>query len=595
MRREIEEVRAKRAGPAPASPRSAANAPRYADLVFKLFSPAAAPLLRELVAADSTRAGGVPFVRAAHERVRWPWRRRDAPIPALAGRLSALLIDATRPDGTVDLPWLERLHGAEAAELVREVAAVDARPLRNTAAIHRAIASYGSDEISARLIVHASPIDAARREMGAFDHIARVAGRRRPLAGMKLLGIQHLVPDTGVLLAALVDAGIARRAMKVAGKPHSEDWLTMVDLDGRGYDTLAAVWRHEETEGQRPDLEANLRRRLEAIGPGERYLLLDDGGELIAIANQLVERRPELADRIVAVEQTRKGSRRLQKLTLRFPVIDVAQATAKLEYESPIIGHSIGLAVDEELDLLREGGHDPGTRILILGYGKVGRATATYFRARGYEVEAYDRDGASARVARRAARDGVRLHATLEEALARGQIVISATGETPIEEHNVHLLPDGAVLFNAASPGELAPALRDLDARSPDTPFGAGAFDFGLTDALTHRDRVLATANGHVLLVADGEVVNFQAPKPARYIQLTTGLLYLGAIQAARTHTPGLHALADRPQRRLVRAIERQLARTGESLLRPRFDQPSASRPRRRALSHGKGPASPGG
>ena len=67
-------------------------------------------------------------------------------------------------------------------------------------------------------------------------------------------------------------------------------------------------------------------------------------------------------------------------------------------------------------------------------------------------------------------------------------------------------------------------------------------------------------------------MINFQAPKPARYIQLTTGLLYLGALQAARTRGPGIHALAS--QKAYVADIERQLARQGESLERPRLFSP---------------------
>jgi hypothetical protein len=92
---------------------------------------------------------------------------------------------------------------------------------------------------------------------------------------------------------------------------------------------------------------------------------------------------------------------------------------------------------------------------------------------------------------------------------------------------------------------------------------------------------VWLTAKGKEILVArSGGVINFPLEMadrragrliPGRFIQLEIGLLYLGMLQAARGGSAGIHALELSGQKRLVDLIEKQLKRSQEALLSPRW------------------------
>jgi S-adenosylhomocysteine hydrolase len=272
--------------------------------------------------------------------------------------------------------------------------------------------------------------------------------------------------------------------------------------------------------------------------------------------------------KIVAVEQTRRGIEKLAGVKLLFPVIDVARAWAKTTYEAPLIGRSVANAVEERLAGLERGRVPFGKKVLVIGYGTVGRAVARELARRGYTVVAYDRR-ASARADAEA--DGIPLFTSKAAAFPHGELVISATGEVVVTQSNLRLLPDGAVLFNAGSYlTEFDPAMRRP---GPSTFRGKSMNAFEDAARPWNGYAILRAGRKEYLLSSWGGVVNFGPvdPIPARYIQLTRGLLYLGALQAARTTTPGIQALDAQPQRDLVARIQAELRRRGESLETPTF------------------------
>jgi S-adenosylhomocysteine hydrolase len=291
---------------------------------------------------------------------------------------------------------------------------------------------------------------------------------------------------------------------------------------------------------------------------------------------------PELLPRIVAVEQTRRGARVLQKMDLKVPVVDVAQSEAKLTHEAPMIGRSIARTAQRKLDELAAQGVRSGKRLLLVGYGVVGGAAARAFREAGYEVSTWDESPAARDAARK---DGMRPHATKEEALGAADIVVSATGTTALGPADLERIKDGAILMNAASgsheihPGE---AHRDDPHFIADTRgdvysrFRGEQIRLGHASHPSRMHIVLRTAAGReLLLLNDGYVINFdnqEHPTPARYIQLTMGLLYKGALQAVKHRGgPGLHPLAAKGQRAWVDEVKRDLAERGESLEHPSF------------------------
>jgi hypothetical protein len=441
-------------------------------------------------------------------------------------------------------------------------------------------------------------------QMRAFWKMVDRHAPHQPLGGMGLGGIQHLLASTGDLLRGAVRAGVQRAKTVIGGKAYSEmrrvTWelkregfriipgmvdLRRLELDYPGYFDKPIVWGFlgaSPAEAEHYDFfPSRIVNQLKQLpDDGTKLLVLDDGGQLLKLIN---EEAPELTSRVVGVEQTRKGILELKKLKLKFPVISVGEAWAKLVFESPMIGRSVGLAVEAKVKELTRLGVNPGRRVTLFGYGAVGRATAEYLRSQGLEVEIYDSDPTKRT---NAITDGFHALSSHKEAVATARIAVNATPGTPLSADDLEDLPDGAVLMNAGSGNDAfqtRPEMYQDPHRREDNKRFISRFR-GVEIELTRRftklrdNTVLRTRGGKELLLAkDGNVINFQYergnydPIPGRYIQLTRGLLYLALVQGAHTKKAGLHALALKPQRRLVADIEAQLRESGESLLAPRF------------------------
>ncbi len=427
-------------------------------------------------------------------------------------------------------------------------------------------------------------------EMRSFAELVATEGKAQPLAGFAILGIQHLLGSTGGLMRGLAASGAAISQMLFIGKRYSQHAGVAGELSGDGFRTYlsrhegsidtGADWGHRVTGDPGARLR-ELRAQVDDLvrrTPTGKIVVIDDGGELI----ELIHREyAHLHDRVVAVEQTRRGIRRLEKLDLKFAVIDVAQSWAKLHYESPMIGRSIAATTLARVRWVRGLGAPTGRRALLLGYGAVGKATARALHAAGFDVEVFD----TSRDAQRTAGQDpsvARTHHALDDALTSGaRIVLSLTGTTTLGERELELLHDGAMLINGASSSDeivdrSASFMQPLQGfkmhgGAPYARWGEGA------ESRTgmRASWILKTRSGKAhLLVNRGEVINFDGspdPIPPRYIQLTRGLLYLGALQAARTTKAGIHSLDEVAQRAWVERVERELAATGESLVDPTF------------------------
>jgi len=474
--------------------------------------------------------------------------------------------------------------------------------------------------------------------MTAFADLVAQLEREQPqaFAGVHVIALQHLLGTTGGLLRSVARLGAKPGEVYALGKKYSQHEQVMDELAQAGFRVRPArheseidvevgvdsygshggdtLWgshaqfelAHESTRPVR-DRKAELDERIAELVQSlakqpkrGRVLVVDDGGDLI---ERIHSQHPELHDRIVAVEQTRRGIRKLEGLDLGFPVIDVAQAEAKLKYESPMIGRSIAKTTIARLLRIEEAGQVLPRRILSIGHGAVGAAANRALRRAGFEVQVYDRSPAIRRQAKRA---GYRVYEHPDEALRHGDIVLSMTGETVLDGAALAKLPEGAVLINGASSStELLPdkmdlmrglvmnsveigehsadayayyrgvrfkmgtlAKRDLHA---DRPTKGMDWPVAVRSAEAPHDR---KADKKLLWVNQGEVVNFDGsvdPIPARYIQLTRGLLLLGAAQAMKTDTPGIHALDAAQQARWVAAVNADLVHSGESLERPTF------------------------
>lgn len=437
----------------------------------------------------------------------------------------------------------------------------------------------------------------ARQKMPALGWVTRHHNAQRSeLANIKLIGLQHLVGNTA---AMLVESGLRPEWTHLWGKDYSIHSPTLEDLNAAGFNA------HERPlADDRQRIEQMLIQELSQIDNPQaitkpRYLVLDDGGTMISLVADLVNRRfPHHAHLFTAVEQTTKGIKTATKLQQRgqlpFPVVAVGASWAK-KTTSPIYGRAIA---NEAVSLVRAHralGHHRLNRVVVFGYGNIGRAVAKSMREMA-RVIVYDDSPSHLEQARQ---DGFATETSKDVALSKAEVLISCTGAPTgvptLKTADLAKLPVRALVINGGSKGEFD--LRTPEHRSPDRLESQLAYSPGRLDSQrvysTHfipeysqRETLVYTINqpGHptqqVWVAKAGGVINFPrtgpnsyggSAVPEQFIQLDVGLLYLGLLQAVKGGDAGLHDLDATPQRNLFDFVQRQLGQRGRSLTDPLF------------------------
>lgn len=459
--------------------------------------------------------------------------------------------------------------------------------------------SRARDPLTDRLLLEGSDPAAVARaleqsgvavpSMPAVEYLEKHLARPDEFRGFAGLGLQHLFLSTAGLFESLGRVGLELGRTTALGKVYSTNHLAAAYLEHRGvridptsYGTAGGPYEAE----MKTAIRRRLRDLIEALptppepNPTPQVLLLDDGGEAIVT---LHEEFPEYAPYFVCVEQTRRGAKALEGVELRCPVANVAESWAKLTHESPMIGHSVVLEVGRKLDELEGYGVDTGKDALVVGFGSVGAEVARSLAERGMTVRVHDPDPDKRAAATQA---GFEAFVDLTDVLPQARVLVSCAGRRTLSDQDYDLLPDGAMLVNAASNQDelggrelgMQATPQHIDPRGRVwKKLGGVPFCAGLGVAEAHRDQVVRRPSGKRLLkVHDGYVVNMtgeQDPIPARYIQLTRALLFAGAVAARRAEKPGLVDIPMGWQKAIVKVVDHQLAKTSESLMRPRWEK----------------------
>ncbi|MBK7861026.1 MAG: hypothetical protein IPJ65_20950 [Archangiaceae bacterium] len=523
----------------------------------------------------------------------------------LPGALAQMLVpfaDAQR-SGAVDLDKVERAGGPELREWVAQLGAIpDDAPLPQLAdrRAWESVADHVRLELTRLAPSIAPPLE-------SLDWTRTTFGRPGELKGFRLFGLQHLMATTAQLFNGLEKLGVEAKGSRVIGKIYSTNFRVAAELEGKGMvvDGVSRTIAAGESFNEEMDsaIEYQLTRLIDTLPqptctlgrdgkselewaepPRPQVLLIDDGAEAIRILHQ---KFPEWAPFFACVEQTRRGARIAHELAdrgeLKCAVVNVAEAWAKLERESPMIAESVVREVERKLDRLERTGLPPPKEATVVGYGAVGAHVAATLRARGLTVHVYDQNPERMKNLP----PGIIGHTDKHAALEHAGLLVSCVGERTLWPEDYDALPDGALLVNAASADdELGPQdllkqqkrLVTLDReRDAWSVFRGQPICVGKPDAVAHSDAVIRLDSGkELLLVSNGYVVNMTGerdPIPPRYIQLTRSLLMMGALTATRATGPGLIDVPEDWQRGLVAHLEQSLAQSGESLENPLWDQ----------------------
>lgn len=279
-------------------------------------------------------------------------------------------------------------------------------------------------------------IELAEAEMPGLMALREEYKDEQPLKGARIAGCLHMTIQTAVLIETLTALGAdvtwsscnifstqdqAAAAIAAAGVPVYA-W--------KGMNEEEFDWCIEQTlffgEDRKP-----------------LNMILDDGGDL---TNMVLDKYPELATSVKGLsEETTTGVHRLYERvkngTLPMPAINVNDSVTKSKFDNKYgCRESAVDAIRRATDTMLA-----GKRVVVAGYGDVGKGTAASFKGAGSIVTVTEIDPICAL---QACMDGFEVK-KLETVIGNADIVITTTGNKDIiRAEHFEALKDKAIVCN---------------------------------------------------------------------------------------------------------------------------------------------------
>ncbi|MBL6612318.1 MAG: adenosylhomocysteinase [Flavobacteriaceae bacterium] len=262
-------------------------------------------------------------------------------------------------------------------------------------------------------------IELAEAEMPGLMALRQEYGASQPLKGARIAGCLHMTIQTAVLIETLVALG-AEVTWSSCNIFSTQDHAAAA-IAAAGIPVYA--WKGMNEEEFNWCIEQTL-----FFGEDRQPLnmILDDGGDL---TNMVLDQYPELVAEIRGLsEETTTGVHRLYermaKGTLPMPAINVNDSVTKSKFDNKYgCKESAVDAVRRATDVMLA-----GKRVVVCGYGDVGKGTAASFRGAGSIVTVTEIDPICAL---QACMDGYEVK-RLETAVGNADIIITTTGNKDI-------------------------------------------------------------------------------------------------------------------------------------------------------------------
>jgi adenosylhomocysteinase len=262
-------------------------------------------------------------------------------------------------------------------------------------------------------------INLAEAEMPGLMALREEYGAEQPLKGARIAGCLHMTIQTAVLIETLVALG-ADVTWSSCNIFSSQDHAAAA-IAAAGIPVYA--WKGMNEEEFDWCIEQTL-----FFGEDRQPLnmILDDGGDL---TNMVLDRFPELTDAIKGLsEETTTGVHRLYERvnngTLPMPAINVNDSVTKSKFDNKYgCRESAVDAIRRATDTMLA-----GKKVVVAGYGDVGKGTAASFKGAGSIVTVTEIDPICAL---QACMDGFEVK-KLENVIGNADIIITTTGNKDI-------------------------------------------------------------------------------------------------------------------------------------------------------------------
>ncbi|MBT8394584.1 MAG: adenosylhomocysteinase [Flavobacteriaceae bacterium] len=289
----------------------------------------------------------------------------------------------------------------------------------------KSLASWGRKEI-----------ELAEAEMPGLMSLREEYKDSQPLKGARIAGCLHMTIQTAVLIETLQALG-AEVTWSSCNIFSTQDQAAAAIADAG---TAVYAWKDMTEEEFDWCIEQTL-----FFGEDRKPLnmILDDGGDL---TNMVLDKYPELVSGIKGLsEETTTGVHRLydrfKNGTLPMPAINVNDSVTKSKFDNKYgCRESAVDAIRRATDVMLA-----GKRVVVCGYGDVGKGTAASFQGAGSIVTVTEIDPICAL---QAAMDGFEVK-KLETVVGNADVVITTTGNKDIVQgRHFEAMKDKTIVCN---------------------------------------------------------------------------------------------------------------------------------------------------
>ncbi|WP_190600150.1 adenosylhomocysteinase [Candidatus Vesicomyidisocius sp. SY067_SCS001] len=350
------------------------------------------------------------------------------------------------------------------------------------------LADYGRKEI-----------ELAEAEMPTLMALREKYKNKQPLKNAKIIGCVHMTIQTAVLIETLIDLGSQVRWSSCnifSTQDHAASAMVVADIP-----TFA--WKGETEEEFLWCIEQTI---LKNGKPWAANMVIDDGGDLTQI---LHEKYPEMLANIHGIsEETTTGVHRLlemmKKGLLKVPAINVNDSVTKSKNDNKYgCRHSLNDAIKRSTDMLMS-----GKKVLIIGYGDVGKGSAQSLRQENMIVKISEIDPICAM---QACMDGFEIISPYINGINTGLIndinkdllnttdlIVTATGNINVcDNAMLQTLKSGAVVCN----------IGHFD-NEIDTQYMRDNWRWDEIKPQVHRIFRTDNKNDYLILLSEGRLVN---------------------------------------------------------------------------------------
>lgn len=345
----------------------------------------------------------------------------------------------------------------------------------------------------------------AKAHMGALTTLAEKYLEDRPLEGVKLGVCLHVTKETSVLIDVLLNAGAE---VKLAGA----NPLSTQDDIAAYLSTRTDVWAWR---GQTPREYGWAIEQVLKTGPDQ---LIDDGADLHVAAHKSHSKSV-----VGGSEETTTGVVRLKALEsegrLRYPVIAVNNAQTKFLFDNRYgTGQSSLDGIMRATALLLA-----GMRVVVVGYGWVGKGVAMRAKGMGSNVTVVEVDPIKAIEAHL---DGFDV-SSISGAAPIGQLFITTTGQKNVIPYEaVEKMSDGAILANAGH-FDVEIDVKTLLRKAK-----------SVKEVRTNVDEVVLRNGKKVYLIGKGRIANLVAAEghPPEVMQMSFANQFMAVMNLHKNH-----------------------------------------------------------